>query len=99
MSARYTERLAEAGLEPSVSGRGDSHYNALVETINGLYKAEFNHRHAQRKTRQAVEIATLNWVSWFNRHRLMEGLGYIPTAEPEANYYYRQLTEQPASEG
>ena len=97
VSIRYTERLAEAGIEPSVGSRGDSYDNALAETINGLYKAELIHRRGPWKTREAVEIATLNWVSWFNHHRLMEGLGYIPPAEAEANYY-RQLTEQPASE-
>jgi putative transposase len=97
VSIRYTERLAEAGIEPSVGSRGDSYDNALAETINGLYKAELIHRRAPWKTREAVEIATLNWVSWFNHHRLMEGLGYIPPAEAEANYY-RQLTGQPASE-
>jgi transposase InsO family protein len=98
VSIRYTERLAEAGIEPSVGSRGDSYDNALAETINGLYKAELIHRRGPWKTREAVEIATLNWVSWFNHHRLMEGLGYIPPAEAEANYY-RQLTGQPASEG
>lgn len=98
VSIRYTERLAEAGIEPSVGSRGDSYDNALAETINGLYKAELIHRRGPWKTRESVEIATLNWVSWFNHHRLMEGLGYIPPAEAEANYY-RQLTEQPASQG
>ena len=98
VSIRYTERLAEAGIEPSVGSRGDSYDNALAETINGLYKAELIHKRGTWKTREAVEIATLNWVSWFNHHRLMEGLGYIPPAEAEANYY-RQLTGQHASEG
>jgi putative transposase len=97
VSIRYTERLAEAGIEPSVGSRGDSYDNALAETINGLYKAELIHRRGPWKTREAVEIATLNWVSWFNHHRLMEGLGYIPPAEAEANYF-RQLTEQLAAE-
>jgi putative transposase len=76
-----------------VGSRGDSYDNALAETINGLYKAELIHRQGPWKTREAVEIATLNWVSWFNHRRLMEGLGYIPPAEAEANYY-RQLTRQ-----
>ena len=98
VSIRYTERLAEAGIEPSVGSRGDSYDNALAETINGLYKTELIHRRGPWKTREAVEIATLGWVSWFNHHRLMEGLGYIPPAEAEENYY-RQLTKQPASEG
>jgi len=97
VSIHYTERLDEAGIEPSVGSRGDSYDNALAETINGPYKAELIHRRGPWKTREAVEIATLNWVSWVNHHRLMEGLGYIPPAEAEANYC-RQLTRQTASE-
>ncbi len=93
VSIRYTERLAEAGIEPSVGSRGDSYDNALAETINGLYKAELIHRRAPWKTREAVELATLEWVAWFNHHRLLEPIGYIPPAEAEANYY-RQLAEQ-----
>jgi transposase InsO family protein len=90
VSIRYTERLGEAGIEPSVGSRGDSYDNALAETINGLYKAELIHRRAPWKTMEAVELATLEWVSWFNHHRLLEPIGYIPPAEAEANYY-RQL--------
>ena len=90
VSIRYTERLAEAGIEPSVGSRGDSHDNALGEMINGLYKAELIHCRGPWKTRESMEIATLHWVSWFNHHRLMEGLGYLPPAEAEANYK-RQL--------
>jgi transposase InsO family protein len=82
-----------AGVEPSVGSKGDSYDNALAETINGWYKAELIHRRAPWKTREAVELATLEWVSWFNHHRLLEPLGYIPPAEAEANYY-RQLIEQ-----
>jgi len=96
VSIRYTERLAEAGIEPSVGSRGDSYDNALAETINGLYKAELIHRRAPWKTKEAVELATLEWVSWFNHHRLLEPIGYIPPAEAEANYY-RQLAEQATS--
>ena len=95
VSIRYTERLAEAGIEPSVGSRGDSYDNALAETINGLYKAELIHRRTPWKTKAAVELATLEWVSWFNHHRLLEPIGYIPPAEAEANYY-RQLASQPA---
>jgi len=87
VSIRYTERLAEAGIEPSVGSRGDSYDNALAETINGLYKAELIHRRAPWKTREAVELATLNWVHWFNHNRLMESLGYVPPAEAEANFH------------
>jgi putative transposase len=92
VSIRYTERLAEAGIEPSVGSRGDSYDNALAETINGLYKAELIHKRAPWKTREALELATLEWVSWFNHQRLLESIGYIPPAEAEANYY-RQLSE------
>jgi transposase InsO family protein len=87
VSIRYSERLTEAGIEPSVGSRGDSYDNALAETINGLYKAEMIHRRAPWKTRESVELATLEWVAWFNHDRLMEPLGYIPPAEAEANYY------------
>ncbi len=95
VSIRYTERLAEAGIEPSVGSKGDSYDNALAETINGLYKAELIHRRVPWKTMEAVELATLEWVSWFNHHRLLEPIGYIPPAEAEANYY-RQLAGQTA---
>jgi len=95
VSIRYSERLAEAGIEPSVGSKGDSYDNALAETINGLYKAEMIHRRAPWKTKESVELATLEWVSWFNHHRLLEPIGYIPPAEAEANYY-RQLADQAA---
>nr|WP_086003134.1 IS3 family transposase [Polaromonas sp. JS666] len=93
VSIRYSERLAEAGIEPSVGSKGDSYDNALAETINGLYKAELIHRRAPWKTKEAVELATLEWVAWFNHHRLLEPIGYIPPAEAEENYY-RQLASQ-----
>jgi len=96
VSIRYSERLAEAGIEPSVGSRGDSYDNALAETINGLYKAEVIHRSGPWKTKQAVELATLEWVSWFNHHRLMGPLGYVPPAEFEANYH-RQSAGQAAT--
>lgn len=87
VSIRYSERLAEAGIAPSVGSKGDSYDNALAETINGLYKAELIHRRGPWKTRESVELATLEWVSWFNHQRLMGPLGHIPPAEAEANYY------------
>ena len=93
VSIRYSERLAEAGVEPSVGSKGDSYDNALAETINGLYKAEVIHRRGPWKTKEAVELATLEWVAWFNHHRLLGPIGYIPPAEAEANYY-RQLAGQ-----
>ncbi|WP_343876299.1 IS3 family transposase, partial [Cupriavidus pauculus] len=96
VSIRYSERLAEAAIEPSVGSRGESYDNALAETIKGLYKAELIHRRTAWKTRESVELATLEWVAWFNHHRLMEPLGNIPPAEAEANYY-RQL-QIPAAE-
>lgn len=91
VSIRYTERLAEAGIEPSVGSVGDSYDNALAETINGLYKAEVIHRQSW-KGREAVELATLAWVDWFNHRRLLEPIGNVPPAEAEAAYY-RQLEE------
>jgi transposase InsO family protein len=95
VSIRYTERLAEAGIEPSVGSKGDSYDNALAETINGLYKTEVIHRRGPWKTVESVELATLEWVAWFNHHRLLSSIGYIPPAEAEAEYY-RQLAEQKA---
>ena len=95
VSILYSERLAEAGIAPSVGSKGDSYDNALAETINGLYKAELIHRRGPWKTRESVELATLEWVSWFNHQRLMGPLGHIPPAEAEANYY-QQLNRQAA---
>ena len=95
VSIRYSERLAEAGIAPSVGSKGDSYDNALAETINGLYKAELIHRRGPWKTRESVELATLEWVSWFNHQRLMGPLGHIPPTEAEANYY-TQLNRQAA---
>jgi len=94
VSIRYTERLAEAGIEPSVGSVGDSYDNALAETINGLYKAEVIHRRVPWKSFDAVELATLEWVDWFNHRRLMEPIGNIPPAEAENRYY--AMLDQPA---
>jgi transposase InsO family protein len=93
VSIRSTERLAEASIEPSAGSKGDSYDNALAETINGLYKAELIHKRAPWKSREAMELATLEWVVWFNHHRLLEPIGYIPPAEAEANYFW-QLAEE-----
>lgn len=87
VSIKYTERLAEAGIEPSVGSVGDSYDNALAETINGLYKAEVIHRRGPWRSFEAVEYATLKWVEWFNDRRLLEPIGNIPPAEAEAQYY------------
>lgn len=89
VSIRYTERLAEAGIEPSVGSVGDSYDNALAETINGLYKAEVVHRRVW-KSREALELATLRWVDWYNHRRLLGPIGFIPPAEAEENYYRKQ---------
>ena len=90
LSIRYTERLAEAGIEPSVGSVGDSYDNALAETIIGLYKTEVIRRHGPWRNIDAVEFATLEWVDWFNNRRLLEPIGYIPPVEFEAMYYEHQ---------
>ena len=77
-SIKYTERLAEAGIEPSVGSVGDSYDNALAETVNGLYKAEVIHRRGPWRSFEAVELATLEWVDWFNNRRLLEPIGKHP---------------------
>jgi transposase InsO family protein len=87
VSIRYTQRLADAGIETSVGSVGDSYDNALAETINGLFKAEVIHRRTSWRSIQAVELATLEWVDWFNNRRLLAPIGNIPPAEAEAAYY------------
>jgi putative transposase len=87
VSIRYTERLAEVGIEPSLGSKGDSYDNALAETINGLYKAELIHRRPPRKTVESLELAPLEWVAWFNHQRLVEPISYIPPAEAEDRYH------------
>ena len=94
VSIKYSERLAEAGIEPSVGSVGDSYDNALAETINGLYKAEVIHRRGPWRSFEAVEFATLEWVDWFNRRRLLEPIGNIPPAEAEERYY--AMLDEPA---
>lgn len=94
VSIRYTERVAEAGVEPLVGSMGDSYDNALAETINGLYKAEVIRRRGPWRSFEAVEFATLEWVDWFNNRRLMEPIDNIPPAEAEERYYAR--LEEPA---
>ena len=87
LALRYTDRLAEAGVQPSVGSVGDSYDNALAETINGLFKTEVIHRRGPWRSMEAVEFATLEWVDWFNNRRLLEPIGNIPPAEAEARYY------------
>ena len=86
LSIKYSERLGEAGIEPSVGSVGDSYDNALAETINGLFKAEVIHRRGPWRSFEAVEYATLEWVDWFNTRRLLEPIGNIPPAEAEEEY-------------
>ncbi len=91
VSIKYTERLAEAGIEPSVGSVGDSYDNALAETVIGLFKAEVIHRRGPWRSVEAVEFATLEWVDWFNNRRLHSELADVPPAEHEATHY-RQIT-------
>lgn len=86
LSIRYTERLGDAGIAPSVGSVGDSYDNALAETVIGLFKAEVIRRLGPWRSLEAVEIATLQWVDWFNHRRLLEPIGNIPPAEAEASY-------------
>jgi len=90
LSIRYTERLAEAGIEPSVGSVGDSYDNALAESIIGLYKTEVIEQLGPWNNMVAVEIETLGWVDWFNNRRLLEPTGYVPPAEFEELHYERQ---------
>jgi putative transposase len=86
LSMRYTDRLTDAGIEPSVGSRGDSYDNALAESIIGLFKTEVIQRKGPWRHLEAVEFATLTWVDWFNTRRLLEPIGYVPPAEYEAQY-------------
>jgi putative transposase len=92
VSIRYTERLAEAGIEPSVGSVGDSYDNALAESVIGLFKTEVIRRHGPWRGLEAVEFATLEWVDWFNKRRRLEPIGNIPPAEAEARHYAEQET-------
>jgi putative transposase len=90
LSIRYSERLAEAGVESSVGSVGDSYDNALAETIIGLFKTEVIRRRGPWRTLDAVEYATLEWVDWFNHRRILEPIGNIPPAELEQAYYQQR---------
>jgi transposase InsO family protein len=87
VSIKYTERLAEAGIEPSVGSVGDSYDNALAETVIGLFKTEVIHRQGPWRGLAAVEIATMDWVDWYNTRRLLGSIGDIPPVEAEANHH------------
>lgn len=89
LSIRYTERLAEVGIEPSVGSRGDSYDNALAESVIGLFKTEVIRQRGPWRTLEDVEFAVLEWVWWFNHHRLLEPLGYLPPAEYEEAFHNR----------
>ena len=90
LSLTYTDRLAEAGIAPSVGSRGDSYDNALAESVIGLFKTEVIRRRGPWRHLEDVEFATLEWVAWFNTRRLLEPIGYVPPAEYEAAYYRRR---------
>ena len=90
LSIRYTDRLLEASIEPSVGSVGDSYDNALAESVIGLYKTEAIRRRGPWRSVEVVEYATLEWVDWFNRRRLLEPIGYIPPLELESGYYQSQ---------
>ena len=90
LSIRYTERLAEAGIEPSVGSQGDSYDNALAESVIGLFKTEVIRQGGPWRSLEDVEFAVLKWVWWFNHHRLLEPLGYVPPAEYEEAFYSRR---------
>ena len=96
LSIRYTNRLTEAGIEPSVGSVGDSYDNALAETVIGLYKTELIHKRAPWKDFDQVEYATLEYVDWFNHRRLLEPIGHIPPTEKEAEYHQQQTRGRPA---
>jgi transposase InsO family protein len=87
VSIRYSERLAEAGIESSVGSVGDSYDNALAETINGLYKAEVIYKRRSWRSHAEVELATMEWVDWFNNRRLLGPIGDIPPAEAERMFW------------
>jgi putative transposase len=87
VAIRYTERLLEAGIEPSVGSVGDSYDNALAETVIGLFKTEVIRRRGPWRSLETVEYATLDWVDWYNNRRLLEPIGNMPPAEAEARYY------------
>lgn len=90
VAIRYADRLAEVGINPSVGSVGDSYDNALAETINGLYKTELIRQQGPWRGIEAVELATLTWVDWFNNRRIMESIGNVPPAKLEAEYYEQQ---------
>jgi len=85
----YTERLAAAGLAPSVGSHGDAYDNAAAESAIGLSKTAVIGQRDRWQTLDAVEFATLRWVDWSSRRRLIEPIGFVPPAGYEAHYFQR----------
>ena len=98
LALRYTERLDEAGIVPSVGSRGDSYDNALAESVIGLFKTEVIRKKGPWRGLEDVEFATLDWVHWYNNQRLLESIGYVPPVEHELDYY-RLQEQNPANAG
>lgn len=90
-SIRYTERLSDAGIAPSVGSVGDSYDNALAETTIGLCKTELVNRKRPWRMSEQIELATLEWIDWWNHRRLHEAIGHVPPAEKEATYYSENM--------
>ena len=97
LSIRYSERLADAGIVPSVGSVGDSYDNAMAESVIGLYKTEVIRHRGPWRSLEAVELATLEWVDWFNNRRLLEPIGNIPPVELEQAYYLDQVRQAKAA--
>jgi putative transposase len=96
LSIRYTERLAETGAVCSVGSRGDSYDNALAETVNGLFKTELIRRRGPWRSLEHVELATAEWIDWWNHTRLHGAIRDVPPAEYEANYHQQHGTVEAA---
>src|SRR3954454_14894157 len=96
LSIRYTDRLEDAGAVCSVGSRGDSYDNALAEAVNGLYKAEVIRKRGPWRTLEPVELATAEWVDWWNHRRLHSAIGDVPPAEYEANYHHQRAADKAA---
>jgi putative transposase len=97
LSMRYTDRLTEIGVEPSVGSIGDSYDNAMAESVIGLFKAEVIYARGPWRSLESVEYATLEWVDWFNNRRLLEPIGHVPPAEFEEAYYRQQSSQAMAA--
>lgn len=93
LSFRYTQRLAEAGVQSSVGSVGDSYDNAMAESVIGLYKTELIRREGPWRSVESVELQTLDWIHWFNNCRLLEPIGYVPPAEFEKAHFQRQAAQ------